>query len=133
MTRRRNLTVVIATGLLAVGCSSAGSPPTLAPPPQGPPDLSVELLGTDSLAFRPDDVAALPGRVEVSLTSGSAVGHNVVIEDVNDNDVVVEAGPGQTGTAFVALDPGSYTFFCSIPGHRAAGMEGTLEVQEPQQ
>jgi uncharacterized cupredoxin-like copper-binding protein len=44
---------------------------------------------------------------------------------------VVGATPtfqGGTKTLIVNLTPGTYTFFCSVPGHRAAGMQGMLSV-----
>jgi uncharacterized cupredoxin-like copper-binding protein len=68
--------------------------------------------------------------VTVELTSEAGVEHDFVVEDVDGADLdVVHADPGETATGtFTIDDAGSYTFFCSVPGHREAGMEGSLEV-----
>ncbi|MDP8978487.1 MAG: plastocyanin/azurin family copper-binding protein [Actinomycetota bacterium] len=59
------------------------------------------------------------------MVKGS-INHNVTFEGVNDGEPAVEADGGETATGTVDLQPGTYTYFCSVPGHRAAGMEGTL-------
>jgi nitrite reductase (NO-forming) len=67
----------------------------------------------------------------VTLTSGG-VEHDLVTEDLDGQDVeVVDAAANETETGtFTADQSGTYTVFCSIPGHREAGMEATLEVVE---
>jgi uncharacterized cupredoxin-like copper-binding protein len=104
--------------------------------------LSVE--GTDRLAFEPAEFA-VPAAEEVTLrlTAGEAVGHDFVIEGaeaqgaagdqgnaVASGDLAVaHADPGQTVTGTFTIDePGTYEVYCSIPGHRKAGMAGTLTV-----
>ena len=50
----------------------------------------------------------------------------------SSSDTVVGATPtfqGGSKTLSVSLKPGTYKFYCSVPGHRTAGMEGTLTVQ----
>lgn len=120
---------VVVAALLGVSCGSATDSAPV-PVPTGTPDRSLELVGTDNLSFTPETTTALPGRIEVTLTSGPAVRHNVVFEDVDAESVVADAPPGGTDTGEVELDTGTYTYFCAIPGHRAAGMEGTLVVAE---
>lgn len=74
----------------------------------------------------PDTAPA--GELTFALDNQGAAVHNVVIEELGDT-VVVEANGGESATGTQALEPGSYTYYCSIPGHRGAGMEGSLEVQ----
>lgn len=88
----------------------------------------VEVLGTDALAFEPEELTATGGEVTVELTSGEGVLHTFAIDETDD--VVVEAAAGATATGTVNLEPGEYTFYCDVPGHREAGMEGTLTVVE---
>jgi plastocyanin len=92
------------------------------PPHPNAPELTVT---GDSLSFDPDELEVPAGRFNVALTSGDQF-HDFVIEDV---DGIVEASSGETETAGFRIDePGDYTFYCSVPGHRQGGMEGTLTV-----
>jgi uncharacterized cupredoxin-like copper-binding protein len=58
------------------------------------------------------------------------LGHNVTVE--NAAGKVLGATPtfqGATKTLSLDLKPGTYKYFCTVPGHRMAGMEGTLTVK----
>ncbi|MEX0657601.1 MAG: plastocyanin/azurin family copper-binding protein [Egibacteraceae bacterium] len=68
------------------------------------------------------------GEVTFFLDNQGAALHDVTVEEAGDT-LVVEADGGETGTGTLELAAGAYTYYCSVPGHRAAGMEGTLEVQ----
>ena len=64
----------------------------------------------------------------ITMANMSPVEHNVTIAE---GSKVLGATPtfaGGTKTLTVKLKPGKYTFYCSVPGHRQAGMEGTLTV-----
>lgn len=74
----------------------------------------------------PESVPA--GEVEMQLVNEGNIVHNVVIEELGD-ELVVEAGGGQEASGTVTLDPGTYAYYCSVPGHRAAGMEGSLTAE----
>lgn len=78
------------------------------------------------LYFAPEELAASAGDVEMALVNVGAAEHDIVIEEAGDTRVVL-AAPGETASGSIALEAGTYTFYCSIPGHRSA-MEGTLEV-----
>jgi plastocyanin len=67
---------------------------------------------------------AAAGEQVIAIDNQGNLPHNVVFEGT---DIKVEAEGGQTASATVTLEPGSYTFFCDVPGHRAS-MEGTIEV-----
>lgn len=88
----------------------------------------LEVTGTDGLAFEPSQVTVAAGEVTVELTSQPAATHTFAIEELGDREVVhADAGEAARGT--IELEPGTYTYYCSIPGHRQAGMEGRLAVQ----
>jgi uncharacterized cupredoxin-like copper-binding protein len=66
--------------------------------------------------------------VTIVMANMSPLEHNVTIAS---GTTVLGATPtfaGGTKTVTVKLKPGTYTFYCSVPGHRQAGMEGTLTV-----
>jgi plastocyanin len=84
-----------------------------------------------SLVFDPSKLDSKPGQVTLSYTDPSPVAHSIAIEDPNGQEL--DAGDivqqGGTSTATADVKPGDYTYFCTVPGHREAGMEGTLTVK----
>jgi plastocyanin len=81
------------------------------------------------LAFDEKELSAKPGKVTIDFDNPSAIPHNVVIEE--DGKELAGFEPITEGTKSVTaeLDAGTYTFYCSVPGHREAGMEGSLTVE----
>lgn len=82
------------------------------------------------LAYTSDTATARAGKVTIELDNSQAVPHDVTIEapsgeDVGKTEIITESSTSAT----VNLKPGEYTFYCSVPGHREAGMEGTLTVK----
>jgi|HigsolmetaAR202D_1030399.scaffolds.fasta_scaffold12933_3 plastocyanin len=80
------------------------------------------------LAYDADVLVADAGRVTIEFTNPSTIPHDVVIEGngVNERTEVITDGKD---SVTAELKPGTYTFYCSVAGHRAAGMEGTLTVK----
>ncbi len=67
--------------------------------------------------------------VQVTLINGEGAEHDIVFPDVHASSQRV-IGPGASSTlVFRATDIGSFAYFCSVPGHREAGMEGVLKVE----
>ena len=110
----------------------AEEPPAEEPPAEEPAAGATELaLAADpggNLAFDQTSLEAPAGEVSIVLTNDSPVPHNVAIEG-NGVDVEGEIfSGGGTKTTTATATPGEYVFYCSVPGHREAGMEGTLTV-----
>jgi plastocyanin len=114
-------------GLLAAGCGGDdGGGGSATPNPTHPNAPTVEVVG-NNLSFAPGELEVAAGDFNVTLESVDQF-HDFNIEDV---DGIVEASAGESETAGFTIDEtGDYTFFCSVPGHRAGGMEGTLTVTE---
>jgi plastocyanin len=123
---RTRTTALATAGLLSLGLAACGGG---GDDTGGSADVEpdIEVLGTDALKYEPTELEAEAGEIAIQLTSEPSVEHNVVIEETGDT-VVVEAAAGETNVGTIELDAGDYTFYCSIPGHRQAGMEGTLTV-----
>ena len=91
--------------------------------------LALAVAPGGALAFDRTSLHAAAGRVSIAFTNGAPLGHNLTITGPGGS--VVGATPtfqGGTRALVANLKPGTYTFFCSVPGHRAAGMQGTLTV-----
>lgn len=132
---RRHRFLRKASGLAAIAfvltaCGGAADSPSDAEPPPpraGGGGSEVELTARD-LSFEPSEVTAAAGSVVVVLTNEGALQHDVIIEEAGDT-LVVEASGGSTERGTIDLEPGTYTFYCGIAGHRQAGMEGTLTIE----
>ena len=94
-------------------------------PPSGD---SIVVHALDSLAFDPESVEAPAGAIALTLVNDGSLPHTLVIED-HESDLKLSVGSSDDGT--ITLDEGDYTFYCDVPGHRGAGMEGTLTVGPP--
>lgn len=81
-----------------------------------------------SFAFDPDEIEVATGEeVAIALTSTDIL-HDFTIDELGAH---VAADGGETATGGLRADePGRYTFYCAVAGHREAGMEGTLIVEE---
>jgi plastocyanin len=80
------------------------------------------------LSYDTKQLSAKAGTVTITLTNMAPVEHNAAIAQ---GSTVLGSTPTFTGgqkSFTLSLKPGTYTFFCSVPGHRQAGMEGTLSV-----
>ena len=80
-----------------------------------------------ALKYEQTDVSATAGSITIDFTNMSSLPHDVTIEGNGASGATDQITDSTTSTT-VDLEPGTYTFFCSVDGHRAAGMEGTLTV-----
>ncbi len=90
--------------------------------------LTLEANRTGLLEYNTKQLTAKAGTVTITMANMSPVEHNVTIAQ---GTTVLGATPtftGGTRSVTLKLKPGTYTFYCSVPGHRQAGMEGTLKV-----
>ena len=90
-------------------------------------DVSADPSG--NLAFEQTKLTAKAGQVTVNFTNDSPVAHNVTIESGEDDIGNTDTITGGSTSTTVDLKPGTYTFYCSVDGHEAAGMKGTLTVK----
>jgi plastocyanin len=82
------------------------------------------------LEYDTKSLSAKAGKVSVDFTNSSSLPHNVTIESSGGEQVgATPTFSGGSKSVSVNLKPGTYKFFCSVPGHRQAGMEGTLTVK----
>jgi plastocyanin len=96
----------------------------------GSSKVSLEANPEGQLAYDTKALSAKAGKVSVDFTNSSSLPHNVTIESSSGEKVgATPTFSGGSKSLSVNLKPGTYKFFCSVPGHRQAGMEGTLTVK----
>jgi plastocyanin len=89
------------------------------------PDIIVHAF---DIGFREKDFKIGPGNVTVQEVNTGATKHTFVLEGVSSGRSLAVPSNGATDQATYSLKPGTYTFYCDIPGHRQAGMEGHITV-----
>jgi plastocyanin len=118
------------------GKPAAGAPPkatTGTPaPPSSPAAASSELKlaanPAGQLSFDTKQLSAKAGTLTIDFSNAAPIEHDVAVAQ---GTTVLGQTPVFTGGSkklTLKLKPGTYTFFCTVPGHRQAGMEGTLTV-----
>jgi plastocyanin len=95
--------------------------------------LDVSSPADGSLSYTPNGLQAQPGNVTITYDNPSPVPHSIAVATANGN-VLGQVQPFTNGKQSVTLSnlaPGKYVFFCTVPGHRQAGMQGDLTVLPP--
>lgn len=113
---------VFAVGLAARAVSEAGGGSGGGGGGGGGAD-AVDVVATE-FAFDPSE-AEISASGTITVENAGTVEHDLVIEDLTTGPIAA----GETGELVIdGLDPGEYDYYCSIPGHRDAGMEGRVLV-----
>lgn len=122
--RLRRPPLVIAMLALALGACTDDASSDEPLPEVG--DDTLVVTGQDDLTWDVEQLSAPAGEIEVLLVCEDRVAHDLVIQETGERVAVCSRGGHDLGT--VELDPGEYTYYCSIPGHERT-MRGTLEVE----
>ena len=114
----------------APATTSTTSSSAAAPAAGGNTKLALAANPSGELKFDKTSLTAKAGTVAIDFTNSSPLPHNVTVAS-SSGSVVNETATFQGGskTVTMTLKAGTYKFYCSVPGHRQAGMEGTLTVQ----
>src|SRR4249919_3103888 len=95
--------------------------------------LDVSSPSDGSLVYQPNGLQAKPGNVAITYDNPSQVPHSIAVATANGN-VLGQVQPftnGKQSVNLTSLAPGKYVFYCTVPGHREAGMQGDLTVLPP--
>jgi plastocyanin len=91
--------------------------------------LTIPADPSGALAFQFSKANATAGKVTLEMPNKSGITHDISIRGNGVNQQGPRVGQGGTSKVNVNLKPGTYTFYCSVPGHEAGGMKGTLTVK----
>jgi plastocyanin len=112
--------------------TTGSAAPSPAAKPSGPSTtLKVSSPADGSLKYDQSTLEAKAGNVTIDYNNPSPIGHSIAIGPEGSTDVIDQSQVGANGafTVTAALKPGTYAYFCTVPGHRQAGMEGKLTVK----
>ncbi|MEX2448223.1 MAG: plastocyanin/azurin family copper-binding protein [Solirubrobacterales bacterium] len=92
--------------------------------------LEFEADPAGGLAYTTDEASAEAGKVKIEFNNPQPAAHDVAIEDSSGKEIAATEIITESSDSTTAdLKPGEYTFYCTVPGHREAGMEGALTVR----
>jgi plastocyanin len=101
-----------------------------APAAKGPGGTLKLAADPSAIAYDATELDSKPGKVTIDFSNPATLEHDVAIEAEGGEELAASETIAQGETTVSAeLAPGTYTFFCTVPGHREAGMEGTLTVK----
>lgn len=135
--RTSSLAVVVSLALLVViGAGSVTLGPSLthegaAKKPLGPAVATVSITAGPGLTFEGQKNTlniAVPKSGVIDIKYGGDTGHTLAFTDPTLSSFLLGTDAGTKHEDKVELKPGTYTFYCTVPTHREAGMQGTLTV-----
>lgn len=124
---RRALTTVVTLLVLGLSACGGGDGNGDGEPAGGGTTLELAADPGGGFTFDKKTLEAPAGTITIHLTNDASVPHDVAIEG-NGVDEKTDTVTNGDVSLTVELEAGEYTFYCSVPGHRAGGMEGTLTV-----
>jgi plastocyanin len=89
----------------------------------------LEIPATGATNYQFAEATAPAGALTIRSPNESPTEHNIALEGGGVNEEGDVVGQGEVSEIEVDVDAGEYTFYCSVPGHREAGMEGPLTVE----
>jgi plastocyanin len=124
---------LVALALAVAGCGGDDDEDEEAAPPPPPAATGGTRLENPAdaggeLAFEEDELEAPAGEITLVMENPSSLEHNIAVKGDGIDEKGPVVGEGETSEVTVTLEPGEYEFYCSVPGHEAGGMEGTLTV-----
>lgn len=109
--------------------ATTGTPPPASSPASAKPTkLALAADPGGQLAYDAKTLSAKAGTVTITMANMSPVEHDVAIAEGTKVLGQTPTFVGGSKTLTLKLKPGTYTFYCTVPGHRQAGMEGKLTV-----
>lgn len=96
----------------------------------GGTDAGIEIEAQDSLSFSQSEISLKPGDT-ITMTNAGFLQHDFTVDELGIHEVTAANGDTVTITIPEDAQPGEYTFYCSVPGHREGGMVGTLTIEAP--
>jgi plastocyanin len=109
--------------------ATTGTPaPPSSPAATAATKLKLAANPAGQLSYDTKQLSAKAGKVTIDFTNASPVEHDVAIAQGSSVAGQTPVFTGGSKTLTLNLKPGTYTFYCTVPGHRQAGMEGTLTV-----
>jgi len=94
--------------------------------------LEIDADPNGQLAYVVSTATAGPGKLEIDSKNASSTPHDIALQQGDSGSLLghgATVSDGGVSKLSVDLKPGTYTFFCTLPGHREAGMHGTLTVR----
>ena len=117
--------VALGAALALTGCGGGG-----AGEPTKPAAETFTVGALDAFKYDPPTITVTAGeQVNIILDNKGVLEHNFVIDEFNLHVGPVAGGVKSDPHSFPPPTAGTYTFYCDVPGHKEAGMTGTLTVR----
>jgi plastocyanin len=113
------------TGSLATAVANVNQKPAV----EKNGTVEIDADPTGQLKYLASTASATSGQVTLRMKNMSSTPHDIAITGGGVNQIGSIVANGGVSTVSTTLKPGKYTFYCSVDGHRAAGMQGTLTVK----
>ena len=91
--------------------------------------LQIDADPSGALAFAFSKAIAKAGAIQLVMKNPAPIQHDISLKGAGIDQHGAVVGTGGTSTVRATVKPGTYTFYCSVPGHEAGGMKGTLTVR----